>query len=51
MQTKVGLISLLSKYKFDVSPGRTPSYPLEFDPKSIQIAPKGGMNLKISVVD
>lgn len=50
MQTKVGLISLLSKYKFDVAPGRTP-IPIEYDPKTILPFPKGGVNLKISLVE
>lgn len=50
MQTRVGLISLLSNYKFDVAIGKTP-IPMEYDPKSFVFAPIGGMNLKISLVD
>ncbi|XP_023705443.1 probable cytochrome P450 6a14 [Cryptotermes secundus] len=45
MQTKVGLVSLLSKYQFSVSK-KTP-VPLVFDAKSFILAPVGGMWLKI----
>jgi cytochrome P450 family 6 len=45
MQTKVGLISLLSKYEVRLSE-KTP-VPLEFDSRSIVLAPIGGMWLKI----
>jgi cytochrome P450 family 6 len=45
METKVGLISLLSKYEVQLSE-RTP-VPLEFDPRSIVLAPRGGIWLKI----
>jgi len=45
MQTKVGLVSLLSKYQFSVSK-KTP-IPLEFDPKSFNLSPLGGMWLQI----
>ena len=47
MQTRVGLVSLLANYKFDVSLGRTPM-PLEYDPKFFGFTAKGGMHLKIS---
>ncbi|XP_069702403.1 probable cytochrome P450 6a14 [Periplaneta americana] len=45
MQTKVGLISLLSKY--EVHPSEKTPIPLVFDPKSLVLAPVGGMWLKI----
>jgi hypothetical protein len=45
MQTKVGLVSLLSKYQFSVSQ-KTP-VPLVLDKKSFILAPAGGMWLKI----
>ncbi|KAJ4434866.1 hypothetical protein ANN_23437 [Periplaneta americana] len=45
MQTKVGLISLLSKYEFSVSK-ETP-IPLVMEPKSIILSPVGGMHLQI----
>ncbi|XP_023709394.1 probable cytochrome P450 6a13 isoform X2 [Cryptotermes secundus] len=45
MQTKVGLVSLLSKYQFSVSK-KTP-VPLMFDPRSFILAPAGGMWLQI----
>jgi cytochrome P450 family 6 len=45
MQTKVGLVSLLSKYQFSVST-KTP-VPLVFDRKSIVLSPVGGMWLQI----
>jgi cytochrome P450 family 6 len=45
MQTKVGLVSLLSKYQFSVS-DKTP-IPLVMDAKSFILAPAGGMWLKI----
>jgi cytochrome P450 family 6 len=45
MQTKVGLISFLSKYEVQISE-KTP-VPLEFDPRSVVLAPVGGMWLKI----
>ncbi|PSN34612.1 hypothetical protein C0J52_20551 [Blattella germanica] len=46
MQTKVGLISVLSNYEVHVSE-KTP-VPMEFDPKSIVLAPKGGLWLKVT---
>lgn len=45
MQTKVGLVSLLSKYQFSVSQ-KTP-IPLVFDAKAFILTPTGGMWLKI----
>jgi hypothetical protein len=45
MQTKVGLVSLLSKYEISVSE-KTP-IPLVMDAKSIILSPLGGMWLKI----
>jgi cytochrome P450 family 6 len=45
MQTKVGLVSLLSKYEISVSE-KTP-IPLEIDTKSFTLAPRGGMWLNI----
>ncbi|PSN34611.1 hypothetical protein C0J52_20552 [Blattella germanica] len=46
MQTKIGLISVLSNYEVQVSE-KTP-VPMKYDPKSLFIAPKGGMWLKIT---
>jgi hypothetical protein len=45
MQTKVGLVSLLSKYQFSVSK-KTP-VPLVFDAKTFVLAPLGGMWLQV----
>jgi hypothetical protein len=45
MQTKVGIVSILSKYEVRVSK-KTP-IPLEFDPRSFVLAPLGGMWLDI----
>ncbi|XP_021923338.1 probable cytochrome P450 6a13 [Zootermopsis nevadensis] len=45
MQTKVGLVSLLSKYQFKVSQKTT--VPLVIDPKSFILAAAGGMWLSI----
>jgi hypothetical protein len=45
MQTKVGIVSLLSKYQFNLSM-KTP-VPLVFDRKSIVLSPVGGMWLQI----
>jgi cytochrome P450 family 6 len=45
MQTKVGLVSLLSKYQFSVST-KTP-IPLVLDARSFILAPLGGMSLQI----
>jgi len=46
MQTKVGLVSLLSKYQLSVSK-KTP-IPLVFDPSSFVLSPVGGMWLQIT---
>lgn len=51
MQTRVGLVSFLTKFKFEISEKHTPKDPLEFDPKSFILTPKGGMHLKISLLD
>jgi cytochrome P450 family 6 len=45
MQTKVGLVSLLSKYQFNVS--RKTPIPLVYDPKLFALAAVGGMWLQI----
>jgi cytochrome P450 family 6 len=45
MQTKVGLVSLLSKYQFSVSK-KTP-IPLVFDARTFIITALGGMWLQI----
>jgi cytochrome P450 family 6 len=45
MQTKVGLVSVLSKYEVQIS--ETTPVPLEFDSRSVVLAPRGGMWLKI----
>jgi len=45
MQTKVGLINLLSKYQFCVN--KKTAVPLVFDPKNIVMTPVGGMWLQI----
>jgi cytochrome P450 family 6 len=49
MQTKVGLITLLNKYKFDVC-DKTP-IPMVFDPRSNFISADGGVHLQISTAD
>ncbi|PSN38879.1 hypothetical protein C0J52_18964 [Blattella germanica] len=46
MQTKIGIVSLLSKFKFDASE-KTP-IPLKMDNRSFIMAPIGGMWLKIT---
>ena len=46
LQTKVGLISLLSSYEVQVSE-KTP-IPLVFDPKAFILSPKGEIYLKIT---
>jgi cytochrome P450 family 6 len=45
LQTKVGLVSLLSRYQFSVSQ-KTP-VPLLLDKKSFNVSPLGGMWLQI----
>jgi hypothetical protein len=45
MQTKVGLVSLLTKYEFSVSQ-KTP-IPAVIDPKQFGTSPAGGMWLQI----
>ena len=45
MQTKVGLVSILSKYQISV--GKKTPIPLVFDPKSFTLSPLGGLSLQI----
>jgi cytochrome P450 family 6 len=45
MQTKVGIVSILSKYEIRMS--KNTPIPLEFNPWSIVLAPVGGMWLDI----
>jgi hypothetical protein len=45
MQTKVGLVSILSKYEISVS--KKTSIPIVIDPISVGLLPKGGMWLQI----
>jgi hypothetical protein len=45
MQTKVGLVSLLSKYQISVS--KKTAIPIVLDPRSAILFPKGGMWLQI----
>jgi len=45
LQTKVGLVSSLSKYEFHVCK-ETP-VPLVFNPKSIILCPVGGIKLQV----
>jgi hypothetical protein len=45
MQTKVGLVSILSKYQLNVS--KKTAVPLLFDTKTIVTSPLGGMWLQI----
>jgi cytochrome P450 family 6 len=45
LQTKVGLVSSLSKYEFRIC-GET-AVPVAFDPKVFLLCPKGGIKLQI----
>jgi cytochrome P450 family 6 len=45
LQTKVGLVSALSKYEFHVCEEN--AVPLAFDPKSFILCPVGGIKLQI----
>jgi hypothetical protein len=45
MQTKVGIVSILSKYHLSVS--KKTAVPLVFDAKNIIMTPAGGMWLQI----
>ena len=45
LQTKVGLVSSLSKYEFHVC--EETAVPLVFDPKSFILCPVGGIKLQI----
>lgn len=49
MQTRVGLITLLKNYRFEIASETL--IPMKFDPKSFFLSPIGGMNLKISEVN
>lgn len=49
MQTRVGLATLLSNYKFEVC--AETQVPLAFDPKSVFLSPQKMMNLKITTLD
>jgi cytochrome P450 family 6 len=46
LQTKVGLVSALSKYEFHVC--EETAVPLAFDPKSLILCPVGGIKLQVS---
>lgn len=48
MQARVGLITILAKYKFETVK-ETP-IPLEINPKNLTLVAKGGMHLKLSKV-
>lgn len=45
LQTKLGLLSALSKYEFHVC--KETAVPLAFDPKSIILCPVGGIKLQV----
>ena len=49
MQTRVGLATLLSNFKFEIS--KETQVPVFFDPKSFILAPEKMMNLKITTVN
>lgn len=49
MQTRVGLATLLSNYRFEVS--EKTQVPLAFDPKSIFLSPEKMMYLKVTKID
>lgn len=44
LQTKVGLIMMLQKYRYELEPNKRNSE-LDFDPKAFLMIPKGGINL------
>lgn len=50
MQVRVGLISILSKFRVDVSKELTP-IPIEPDLKALLLTPKNGMHLKVTLAD
>lgn len=47
-QTKVGIITILRKYKVDVC--EKTMIPYQFDPNAFLLAPKGGICLKITKI-
>lgn len=47
-QTKVGIITILRKYKVDVC--EKTMIPYQFDPSAFLLAPKGGICLKITKI-
>ncbi|XP_031625354.1 probable cytochrome P450 6d5 [Contarinia nasturtii] len=47
MQTKVGLVLMLQKFRFDLLENKQKYKELDFDPKSILLAPKSGIYLRI----
>lgn len=49
MQTKVGLIMLLSKFKYEL--GKDTPEEIAFIPQSVILAPVGGLKLKVSYRD
>ncbi|XP_065367005.1 uncharacterized protein LOC135959839 [Calliphora vicina] len=49
MQTKIGLISLLQRYRFECS--SQTEIPLEIDKKNFLISPKNGINLKVIMLE
>lgn len=49
MQTRVGLATLLSNYRFEIS--KDTQVPVVFDRKSFILSPEKMMNLKISLVN
>lgn len=47
MQTKVGLVMMLQKYKFHLE-DKLKDHELVFDPKSFLLAPLGGLEFHVS---
>ena len=47
MQTKVGLVMLLQKFKFELE-DKYKNRELVIDPKSFLLSPKGGLKLSVS---
>lgn len=46
MQTKVGLVLMLQKFRFELE-NESKNRELEFDPKSALLAPLGGVHLRV----
>lgn len=46
LQTKVGLIMMLQKFRYELEPEKR-NTELEFDPKAFLMVPKGGINLLV----